>query len=58
MERAVFETDSGAEMKTDNDVITKMARDVMHLPFLANKRVNTHEDLPNIWKESAVRLML
>jgi hypothetical protein len=41
MERAVFETDSGAEMKTDNDVITKMARDVMHLPLLVNKRVNT-----------------
>lgn len=25
VERAAFETDSGAEMKTDNDVITKVA---------------------------------
>lgn len=27
VERAAFETDYGAEMKTDNDVITKVARD-------------------------------
>jgi hypothetical protein len=27
VERAVFETDSKADMKADNDVITKVARD-------------------------------